>query len=52
MYNFRKTIIFLLACTVFGYASHALLPDSIEPLYANGAGLDLMSDAPWVINKV
>jgi hypothetical protein len=51
MNSFGKTLIFLFACVVFGYASHDPLPDSIAPLYANYDGLDLMSDAPWVINK-
>jgi hypothetical protein len=32
-----------------GFASNSNLQDSI--LYANTAGLNLMSDAPWVINK-
>jgi hypothetical protein len=45
-----KAIIFF-ACIVCGYASQNPLPDSVTPLYANYDGLDLMSDAPWVINK-
>jgi len=42
-------VILLTALFSNGFASNSSLQDSI--LYANAAGLDLMSDAPWVINK-
>ncbi len=41
-------VILLTALLSNGFASNSNLQDSI--LYANAAGLDLMSDAPWVIN--
>uniref|UniRef100_A0A7V3RHH2 Uncharacterized protein n=1 Tax=candidate division WOR-3 bacterium TaxID=2052148 RepID=A0A7V3RHH2_UNCW3 len=51
MNSFGKTLIFLFACIVCGYASQDPLSDSVTPLYANYDGLDLLSDVPWVINK-
>uniref|UniRef100_A0A7V3RHE5 Uncharacterized protein n=1 Tax=candidate division WOR-3 bacterium TaxID=2052148 RepID=A0A7V3RHE5_UNCW3 len=51
MHGFGKTLIFLFACIVCGYASQGPLSDSVTPLYANYDGLDLLSDVPWVINK-
>ncbi len=42
-------VILLTALLSNGFADNSNIPDSI--LYANAEGLDLMSDAPWVINK-
>jgi len=48
----RVTLNIVILLTVllgYGFADNSNIPDSI--LYANAAGLDLMSDAPWLINK-
>ncbi|MEO0137392.1 MAG: hypothetical protein ABIL40_02305 [candidate division WOR-3 bacterium] len=50
----RSFIKFLIMLPFFGtvdYAGQTAFPDNIEPLYGNAAGLDLMSDVPWVVNK-
>jgi len=51
MRSFIKVLIILSLFGTIGYTGQTALPDSIEPLYANASGLDLMSDAPWVVNK-
>ncbi len=47
----RKMIIFLYVILTPLNAKGNSASDTISPLYANAAGLDLMSDVPWVINK-
>ncbi|MEO0137391.1 MAG: hypothetical protein ABIL86_07655 [candidate division WOR-3 bacterium] len=47
----RKMIIFLYVILIPLNAKGNSASDTISPLYANAAGLDLMSDVPWVVNK-
>ncbi|MGQ9535502.1 MAG: hypothetical protein ACUVTF_09800 [bacterium] len=51
MRSLIKPLMMLSIFLVLGNASQGTPPDSTMPLYANAAGLDLMSDVPWVINK-